>query len=188
MARTKLAPLGLSVVAALALVGLICTSFASTVEYPVKGNRISLIVSFSAGGPNDVAARILAPFLQNELGIPVQLINKPGAGGQVGHTAMALAKPDGYTIGYATLPLTVALCLDPDRKAVFTRKSFQTLAMQVVDPGTIYVRSDSPYKTTNDLIDAAKANPEGLKVGGTGLLSDDDLALWQFEKATSTKR
>jgi tripartite-type tricarboxylate transporter receptor subunit TctC len=157
---------------------------AAPAEFPVKGKPINIIVGAAAGGPNDLAARLLAPLMQKELGTPVQVINRPGAGWQVGTTELTRSKPDGYTIGYAPLPSIITLYLDPDRKAVFGRKDFQMLAMHVLDPGAIAVRTDSPYKSVKDLVEAAKANPGKIKVSHTGIMGDDHLAILQFEKLT----
>jgi tripartite-type tricarboxylate transporter receptor subunit TctC len=112
------------------------------------------------------------------------VINRPGAGWQVGTTELTRSKPDGYTIGYAPIPTIITIYLDPDRKAVFGRKNFQMLAMHVVDPGAIAVRTDSPYKSVKDLVDAAKANPGKIKVSHTGIMGDDHLAILQLEKLT----
>jgi tripartite-type tricarboxylate transporter receptor subunit TctC len=153
-------------------------------EFPVKGKPINIIVGAAAGGPNDVAARMLAPLLEKHLGTPVQVINRPGAGWQVGTTELTRSKPDGHTIGYAPIPSIITLYLNPDRKAVFGRKDFQMLAMHVVDPGAIAVRSDSPYRSVRDLVEAARANPGKIKVSHTGIMGDDHLAILQFEKLT----
>ncbi len=168
----------------LAVVLAVSAPAASGAEFPVKGKPINIIVGAAAGGPNDVAARLLAPLMEKQLGTPVQVINRPGAGWQVGTTELTRSKPDGYTIGYAPLPSIIMLYLDPDRKAVFGRKDFQMLAMHVVDPGAIAVRTDSPYKSVKDLVEAAKANPGKITISHTGIMGDDHLAILQFEKLT----
>ncbi len=155
---------------------------AGAAEFPVKGKAINIIVGAAAGGPNDIAARLLAPGMQKELGTPVQVINRPGAGWQVGTTELTRSKPDGYTIGYAPNPTIIGLYLDPARKAVFGRKDFQMLGMHVVDPGAIAVRADSPYKTLKDLVDAAKANPGKIRASHNGIMGEDHLALLLFQK------
>ncbi len=170
---------------ALVLVCLVAAgSPAVAAEFPVKGRPINIIVGAAAGGPNDVAARLLAPLMQRELGTPVQVINRPGAGWQVGTTELTRSKPDGHTIGYAPNPTIITLYLDPERKAVFGRKDFQMLAMHVVDPGAIAVRADSHYKSVQDLIDAARAKPGTIKVSHGGIMGDDHLAILQLEKLT----
>jgi tripartite-type tricarboxylate transporter receptor subunit TctC len=165
-------------------------SAASAADFPVKGKSITMILGTSAGGSTDVGARILAAALEKELaanGNRIQVENKPGAGWQIGLTALARSRADGYTIGFTILPQTITNYLDPERKAVFDRKSFQPLGMQVVDPGVIAVKASSPYKTLKDVIDAAKATPGKLKASATGILSDDHLAVLQLQKLTDTK-
>jgi tripartite-type tricarboxylate transporter receptor subunit TctC len=111
------------------------------------------------------------------------VVNKGGAGGQVGWTEMVRQRPDGYYIGYINLPATNTVILDPDRKAIFTEKDFTPIINQVLDPGVIWVRADSPYKTVHDLIDAAKKAPSTIRTATTGILSDDHLAILMTEEA-----
>lgn len=135
-----------------------------------------MIVAYPAGGGTDVTARIVAPLLERELGIPVNVVNKGGAGGQVGYTELAQAKPDGYTIGYLILPTVITTYLDPERKAVFNSRSFELLGLQDFDVGIVAVKADSPYKTLADLVAAAKAKPDTVKTCDSGIMSDDHLA------------
>src|SRR5512138_9391 len=161
---------------------------APAAEFPAKGKSITMILGTSAGGSTDVGARILPAVMEKDLpGTRIQVENKPGAGWQIGLTALARSKPDGYTIGFTILPQTITNYLDPERKAVFNRKSFQTLGMQVVDPGVIAVKASSPYKTLQDVLDAAKANPGKVKASATGILGDDHLAILQLQRQTGIK-
>lgn len=157
-------------------------------DFPVRGRSISMIVGSSAGGSTDVGARILAGIMEKDIpGVRIQVENKPGAGWQIGLTALARSKPDGYTIGFTILPQTLTIYLDPDRKAVFSRKSFQPLGMQVVDPGVIAVKASSPYKTVQDVVNAARAKPATIKASATGILGDDHLALLFLERQAKIK-
>jgi len=177
-------------IVAIVAILLVCAAVATAADFPAKGKSITMILGTSAGGSTDVGARILAAALEKDLaatGTRIQVENKPGAGWQIGLTALARSKPDGYTIGFTILPQTITNYLDPERKAVFERKSFQPLGMQVVDPGVIAVKATSPYKTLKDVIDAAKANPNKLKASATGILSDDHLAVLQLQKLTGAK-
>ncbi len=139
------------------------------VDYPQKGKSITMIVPFGAGGPTDVAARLMAPVLEKELGVPVQVLNKPGAGAQIGVGEVARAKPDGYTIGAFLMPSCVISYLDPANPAPFGRKDLQPVAMYALDSYVLAVKGDGPYKTIKDLIDAAKAKPESIKFSTSGL-------------------
>jgi len=155
--------------------------------FPEKGKAITMIVPWSAGGSLDMSARLLASDLERILGTSVQVVNKPGASGQVGTTQIALAKPDGYTFGVTSIPSTSTIYLDPERKAAFGRKDLAPLARHTSDPIAVAVRADSKYKTIKDLIADVKANPEKVKAASPGILSAMHLGLLLFQKATDTK-
>ena len=76
------------------------------------GRRLELIVPYPPGGGNDIGARALAPLLERELGMAVVVLNRPGAGSQIGMAQVARARPDGLTIGYGLWPQTTTLYLD----------------------------------------------------------------------------
>ena len=160
---------------------------ASGDDFPKKGKSIDLIVAFSSGGAVDTAARLVQPILEKELGTNVEVINKPGAGGQIGYTALTSAKPDGYTIGATGSPSVVVSPLDPARGAKYTRASFQPLGRQVIDPTVIAVQPDSPFKTLKELLDAAKANPKSLTASTTGLQTGEHFALAQIQETTGSE-
>jgi tripartite-type tricarboxylate transporter receptor subunit TctC len=165
--------------ASLALAAL--TGTTSAQQFPDK--PIQLMVAFPAGGSTDVAARIVAAIAEKALGQSIVVVNKGGAGGQIGWTELVRQKPDGYYIGFINLPATNTVILDPERKAIFTEKDFTPIINQVLDPGVIWVRADSPYKTVQDLIDAAKKSPGTIRAATTGILSDDHLAILMTEEA-----
>lgn len=144
---------------------------------------IQLMVAYPAGGSTDIGARIVAGIAEKILGQPVVVLNKGGAGGQIGWTELSRQKPDGYYIGYVNLPALNTTIADPDRKAIFKLDSFTPIINQVLDPGAIWVSADSPYKTLKDIIDAAKAKPGTLRAATTGILSDDHLAILMTEEA-----
>ena len=165
--------------AALALAA--ATGSAGAQSFPNK--PVQLMVAYPPGGATDVGARIVAAIAEKSLGQPIVVVNKGGAGGQVGWTELVRQRPDGYYIGYINLPATNTVILDPDRKAIFTEKDFTPIINQVLDPGVIWVRADSPYKTVQDLIDAAKKSPNTIRTATTGILSDDHLAILMTEEA-----
>ncbi len=144
---------------------------------------VQLMVAYPAGGGTDVAGRIVAAIAEKSLGQPIVVVNKGGAGGQVGWTELVRQKPDGYYIGFINLPATNTVILDPDRKAIFTEKDFTPIINQVLDPGIIWVRADSPFKTLQDLLDGAKKSPSTIRAATTGILSDDHLAILMTEEA-----
>ena len=156
-------------------------------EFPQKGKSIQVIVNHPAGGSSDVGARIMAAGMEKVLGTSLVVMNKPGAGGQIGMTATVTSRPDGYTFGCANFPSAISSYLDPARKAVYTRKSFELLALHVVDPGLIAVKSDSPFKSLKEVIDAARANPKKVTVTTTGIQSDEHFSLLQLQKVTGAQ-
>src|SRR6266545_2883968 len=166
--------------AALALAATIGSAGAQQ-NFPTK--PVQLMVAYPAGGSTDIGARIVAAIAEKSLGQPIVVVNKGGAGGQVGWTELVRQRPDGYYIGFINLPATNTVILDPDRKAIFTEKDFTPIINQVLDPGVIWVRADSPYKTVQDLIDAAKKSPNTIRAATTGILSDDHLAILMTEEA-----
>ena len=160
---------------------------AKKVNFPEKGRAITFLVAYPAGGDTDLSARLLAPLMEKDLGVPVNVVNKGGAGGQVGMTEIAQAKPDGYLFGYTPVPSGITMYLDPERKAVFNRQSFAPLANHALEPDIIGVKADSPYKTVKDLVDAAKANPDKITIGFTGQLSHQHLAVLELQRVTGAK-
>ncbi len=168
-----------------AILAVILPNHAYPQGYPTK--PVSLMVAYPAGGSTDVGARILAFIAEKALGQPIVVLNKAGAGGQVGWTEMVRQKPDGYYIGFINLPATNTVILDPDRKATFDIGSFTPIINQVLDPGVIYVKPDGPYKSLKDIIEDAKKRPGEVKAGTTGILSDDHLAILMLEEAAKVK-
>lgn len=161
---------------------------APTKQTSFPGNKpITFLLHSAAGGSSDTGIRMLAPYLEKELGTSVQVTNKAGAGGQLAYTELVQAKPDGYVIGSPSLPQIITIYLDPERKAIFSKKSFTLLAMHVIDPGVIAVKADSRFKTVQDIIEEAKVNPGKLISCDSGILSDDHLAMLQLQKLTGIK-
>lgn len=125
--------------------------------YPSK--PLSILVAYAAGGETDIGARIVASIAEKDLGQPIIVINKGGAGGQIGWTELAKQKPDGYYIGFVNPPGLNSVILDPERKATFTLDHFVPIINQVVDPVCFYVKPESPYKSFKDLLEDAGNAP-----------------------------
>ena len=166
----------------LAAAALLASAALPAAEFPTR--PINLMVAYPAGGSTDVGARILAAVAEKLAGQSIVVVNKGGAGGQVGWTELARQKPDGYNIGFINLPGFNTVILDPDRKAAFTIDSFQPILNQVLDPGVVWVKADSPYRTIKDLIEAAKKTPSKISAVTTGVLSDDHLAILMLEEVS----
>jgi tripartite-type tricarboxylate transporter receptor subunit TctC len=126
---------------------------------------VTLLVPWAAGGGTDATARIIGVLLEKELGQPVNVVNRAGGNGVVGHQAIAGAQPDGYTIGMITVEISM---MHHQGLTQLTPKNYTPLALMNIDPAAITVSAASPYKSMDDLMKAVKANPGKLKASGTG--------------------
>jgi tripartite-type tricarboxylate transporter receptor subunit TctC len=149
---------------------------ANAAEYPEHGRPITMIVGYAPGGATDTAARLMAAAMEPLLHTSVQVVNRPGAGSQVGLTQLVRAKPDGYTLSYMVIPTVVTHYLDPTRGAIYTRASFQPIGQHYVTPAVLAVRSDGPYHTLKDLVEAARAHPDAITVSDSGLMGVPNFA------------
>lgn len=148
------------------------------VTYPEK--QISMIIQASPGGLSDTNARAIAQLVQDDLGVPVVCTNKPGAAGAVAMSFVQASKPDGYTIGYVPVELSMvqglgyATDIYPD--------AFDLIYGCNIQPAAITVRTDSGWDTIEDLVNWCKEHPGELKVGtsGTG-------GLWEIAGETFAK-
>ena len=149
-------------------------AFAQDSSYPNKD--IYLIVGFAAGGGTDTLARLIAPHVEKNLkGAKIIVKNVPGAGGQIGITQVAKAKPDGYTIGLLTLPGTVARTYD--RKTDYGVSSFTYLANIVNDPSVIVVNKTSSVNSLADLVKLGKQGNKGVTVAVSTMGGDDQFVM-----------
>lgn len=131
--------------------------------YPER--PITLIVPWGAGGGTDATARIIGTLLEKELGQPVNVVNRTGGSGVVGHAAIASASPDGYTIGMITVEIGMMHWVGLTK---LSGVSYTPIGIVNADPSGVQVRADAPYKDVNDLVKAIKANPGKFKASGTG--------------------
>ena len=138
-------------------------SLTAQAAYPTR--PITFVVPWGAGGGTDAVARFFGAYLEKELGQPVNVVNRTGGNGVVGHSAIAQAAPDGYTFGLLTVEIAM---MHWQGLTDLTPASYQPLALVNADPAGFQVRADSPYKSVKDVIDAVKANPGKLKASGTG--------------------
>jgi tripartite-type tricarboxylate transporter receptor subunit TctC len=146
---------------------------------------LTMIVAFAAGGGTDTAARTLARFMERDLGQPVVVTNRGGAGGEIGWAELARAKPDGYTIGFTNTPNIVTVPIERPQ-ARFRFEDFAFIANIVDDPGGMWVRADSPVATLADLVEEARRRPGEVSYGTTGVGSDDHLAMLALQRLTGT--
>jgi tripartite-type tricarboxylate transporter receptor subunit TctC len=138
---------------------------------------VTIIVPFGPGGGADIAARSIGRWLEARLGQPFVIVNRGGAGGEIGFAATARAAPDGYTIGVITMPNLVTIPIE--RQAQYAVEQLAPVANLVDDVGGVFVRADSPFRSLADLVAAAKARPEAVSFGTTGVSMTDATAEMQ---------
>jgi tripartite-type tricarboxylate transporter receptor subunit TctC len=126
---------------------------------------IQMICPWGAGGGTDATARIVAALLEKDVGQPVNVVNRTGGSGVVGHQAIASSPADGYTIGLITVEIAM---MHWQGLTPLTYADFTTIGLVNSDPAGVNVRADAPYKNVKDLLAAVKANPGKFKASGTG--------------------
>jgi tripartite-type tricarboxylate transporter receptor subunit TctC len=158
---------------------------ASAAAYPER--VITLLVAYPPGGGTDLIARALAPYIEKNLGggARIVVVNRSGAGGEVGFAALAAASADGYTIGFVNTPPLLTIPIE--RPAQFSWQRFDYLGNIIDDPCNFSVHADTSLKNLAELAAYARANPGEVTVGTTGIGSDDHLAMLKFERAAGVK-
>ena len=155
-------------------------------SYPER--PIMLMVSYGAGGATDFQARIVTMTAGNEdaLGMPIAIINKPGAGGRVGWNWFATqADSDGYTLGAYNIPHFIAQSIEGG--VDYSADSFEPIANWGADPAVFVVAADSEFNSMEDVVNYAKENPGKLTFSGAGLFVGHHIAALQLEKAAGVK-
>ena len=154
----------LSGAAAVGAAGLIASPAIAQAQWPSR--PVTVICPWGAGGGTDATARIVAQMMEKELGQPFNVVNRTGGSGVVGHSAIATAAPDGYTIGMLTVEITM---MHHQGLTELKSTNYAPLALMNEDPPGVQVSSSSPYKDIKALAEAIKAAPPGkLKASGTG--------------------
>jgi tripartite-type tricarboxylate transporter receptor subunit TctC len=158
-------------------------------EDPYPNQPIKMIVPFPPGGVADLTGRPLAVALERALKGRIVIENRAGAGGGVGMAAVARAKPDGYTILMALSSITVIPSADRlnGRKPQFELAELAPLALITADPTVLCVPSDSPWKTLQDLLDAARRRPGEINYGSSGVYGTLHVAVEMLANAANVK-
>jgi len=132
-------------------------------SFPAK--PVELIIPFGAGGSADIEGRIIAKAAEKLLGVPVVPVNKPGAGGALAYTHVRNAAPDGYTVAWnSTSLLTVTNLGNVD----FPWDALEPVARVSIQSMPLVVRADAPWKTFQDFLAHARANPGKVRIGNAG--------------------
>jgi tripartite-type tricarboxylate transporter receptor subunit TctC len=151
--------------------------------FPEKPIRI--VVPFAPGGGTDLIARTLGQVMAQELGQAVIIDNKAGGGTVIGTDAVAKSPADGYTLVMATFANAVNPSLLAKMPYSYD-KAFAPVMLVGLSPNVLVVRADSPYKTVQDVVNAAKANPGKLSFASQGAGTSAHLAGELFKLLTKT--
>ena len=146
-----------------------CITYAAAqASWPTRA--ITMVVPFPPGGLADLVARPVAEAMSRDLGQPVVIENKAGAGGGIGMSQVAKARPDGYTILMALSSLTVIPEADTvlARPATFALSDLRPIARYTADPTVLAVRADAPWKTVQQFVDDVKKRPGAVNYGSSG--------------------
>jgi tripartite-type tricarboxylate transporter receptor subunit TctC len=164
---------------------LLCAAscFVYAQSFPSKGIRV--VVPYPPGGFNDVATRVLVQGFNEGFAPGSYADNKPGAGTVIGTELVAKSPPDGYTILVVSFPFTVLNALYPAAK-VDVIKDFAALNYIGYAPSLLVANAATPYKSVNDLIEAARARPDTLLYASTSNGSSAHLFMELFKSLTKT--
>ncbi|MBO1073490.1 Bug family tripartite tricarboxylate transporter substrate binding protein [Roseomonas marmotae] len=139
------------------------------------GRPVTVVVPWAAGGGADTVTRILTSGLELELKVPVNVVNRTGGNGVVGHTAILSSRPDGYTLGLATSEISYFRTLG---MADIAPDSFDILSRVATIPAGVTVRSASPWRNIQDFLTAVRSEPKGhFTASGAGLGASWHIAL-----------
>jgi tripartite-type tricarboxylate transporter receptor subunit TctC len=133
-------------------------------DYP---NRpITMIVPWAAGGGTDILMRALSPAMEQAIGQPVNVVNRTGGSGLVGHSAMAQSAPDGYNIGTINVDLSQLVC---QKLTDLSADKFTQIALLNVEHSAVIVNADSKFNSLSEAIEAIKSSPPGtFTASGSG--------------------
>lgn len=157
-------------------------SFAA--DYPNK--PVTIVNPWSPGGGSGVMSRIISVYLEKYLGTPVVVINKEGAGGEVGFAYIYNSKPDGYTIGLTNLPNFISFTLMRETK--YKWEEFKPLINVVTDPGVLAINADDKrFTNLKEFLAYAKEHPNQITISNSGTGGDDYVATIALESKADVK-
>lgn len=171
-----------------AILGLACCG--ATVVHaqePYPSQTIRLIVPFAPGGATDIVARLIGQNIAAQLGKPVVVDNRPGAGGNIGAQAVAKAAPDGYTLLMGTLGTQVTNQFLFESMPYKAQRDFAPISLVANSPNVLLVHPSLKVRTVQDLIELAKREPGKLQYASTSMGSSPHLSGELFGMLTSTQ-
>ena len=164
-------------------------SLAAGAQESYPSRPITLVVPFPPGGVAEIVGRPLAAELEKSLRQPVVLINRPGAGGAVGMASVAKSPGDGYTLlmGLSSISIFPVSDRINGKTPSYELKDFAPIALITADPTVLVVRTDGPYRTLKDFVDAAKANPGKINYSSSGVYGTLHVSMEIFANAAGIK-
>jgi len=156
---------------------------AAEAAFPEK--PIEIITPWPPGTETDVATRLVAGAMSKRLGVPVQVINKPGAGGVIGITDFVKARPDGYTLAQGNVGPMVSQVVAGN--TTYTLADMETLGIFNVQPYLLVAKGDAPYKNMKELAAFAKSNAKEVAIGNFGPATVPTLSVNRMAMADSWK-
>ena len=169
----------------LALLALV-TAWAGSAFAVFPEKAVRMVVPFAPGGGTDLIARTLGHEMAKDLGQPVIIDNKPGAGTLIGTDNVAKSAPDGYSIVVASFAHAINPTLQP-KLPYGSNKAFAPVILVGRGPNVLVVRPDSPFKSVADILAAAKANPEKFTFASQGAGTSAHLAGEMFANLGNVK-
>jgi tripartite-type tricarboxylate transporter receptor subunit TctC len=171
------------------LLGVLASTVYSAGAADFPDHAITMIVPFPPGGVADTVARPVAEAMGRELGQPVIIENKAGAGGGIGMGQAAKAKPDGYTVLLALSSVSIIPEADKilGRPAMYELNQLVPIARFTADPTVLAVRADSPWKSAKEMVEAAKRAPGTIPYGSSGNYGTMHVPMEMLTSAAGTK-
>lgn len=149
------------------------------------GKPIEIILPWPPGTETDVGTRVVSGALSKVLGVPVQVINKPGAGGVIGATELTKARPDGYTLGSLNIGPLVSQVIAGNTP--YKSEDFDVVGLYDTQPYLLLAKADAPYKDMKELAEFAKKSGTELKIGNFGPATVPTLSINRMAAASGWK-
>jgi tripartite-type tricarboxylate transporter receptor subunit TctC len=157
------------------------TSFSPALAAAFPDKPVNYLIAFNPGGESDIFARAQQPLLEKELGQSVLISYKIGGGGSVGWNELVRAKPDGYITAGFNLPHIILQPLQR-KTSGYQTKEIEPVMIFMNTPNILAVPQNSPYKTLKEFLEAAKAKPGAITLGGSGSSTANHLGVVRLNK------
>lgn len=151
-------------------------------DFPSK--QVTFLIGWSTGGGSDLVSRVLCGEAEKHLGQPIVIVNKPGGSGAKSYLEISKSRPNGYVIGNTTGTISTHKHLG---NIPIGYEAFEPVMTFNYDPGAIWVKADAPWKTLEELVEAARKNPESITVAASNPGSITRFGLLLLEKEAGVK-